>query len=130
MLGSPRKATRNVTQRTTTGYIGPKLVIRGRLSGAGELQIDGKVEGDIVVDGVVDVGESGVVMATVEAERVSVGGRVRGPVLASEEVVVRAGGRLEGEVRAPRVGIDDGGELHGGIDMDFDLDPPGGWEDA
>ena len=112
-----------MTHRSTTGYIGPKLVIRGRLSGAGEIRIDGRVEGDVVVDGVVDVGESGVVMAPIEADRVSVGGRVRGPVLASEEVVVRDGGRLEGDVRAPRVAIDDGGELHGGIDMEFDLDP-------
>ena len=104
------------------GYIGPKLVIRGRMSGAGDLAIDGKLEGDVSVQGAVEVGTSGVVMAAIEAERVSIGGHVRGPVLASDEVVVREGGRLEGDVRAPRVGIEDGGELHGGIDMDFDLE--------
>ncbi len=96
-------------------------MIRGRLSGRGELQIDGRLEGDLSVEGSVDIGASGVVMAAIEADRVSVGGHVRGPVTATDEVAVREGGHLEGDVRAPHVAIDDGGALHGGIDMDFDL---------
>lgn len=110
-----------MTHRSDTGYIGPNLVIHGRLSGEGELYVDGRIEGDLVVEGSVDVGATGVVLAAVEADRVSIGGHVRGPVTAGDEVAVRDGGRLDGDVRAPRVAIEDGGALHGGIDMDFDL---------
>lgn len=110
-----------MTQRSATGYIGPNLVIHGRLSGRGELYIDGRIEGDLAVEGSVEVGATGVVLAAVEADRVAIGGHVRGPVTAGDEVAVRDGGRLDGDVRAPRVAIEDGGALHGGIEMDFDL---------
>lgn len=99
-------------------------MIRGRLSGRGELQIDGKLEGDLSVEGTVEIGASGVVMAAIDADRISVAGHVRGPVTAADEVAIREGGRLDGDVRAPHVAIDDGGSLHGGIDMDFDLPDP------
>lgn len=71
-----------------------------------------------------EIGATGVVMAAIEADRVWVGGHVRGPVTATDEVAVREGGHLSGDVRAPNVAIDDGGALHGGIDMDFDLPEP------
>jgi len=110
-----------VTRRSTPGYIGPGLVIRGRLSGEGELQIDGRLEGDLLVQGAVQVGTAGVVLAAVEADRIVVSGHVRGHVAASDEVAVHEGGRIDGDVRAPKVAIDDGGMLHGGIDMEVDL---------
>jgi cytoskeletal protein CcmA (bactofilin family) len=96
-------------------------MIHGRLTGQGELAIDGRVEGDLQVEGEIHLGSSGVVLAAVEADVVTVAGHLRGNVVATTEVAVRDGGRIEGDVRAPRVAIDDGGALHGGIEMDFDL---------
>lgn len=74
------------------------------------------------MEGELSVGESGVVVATVEAARVEVVGQLRGNVLATDEVAVRDGGLLEGDVRAARIAIDDGGALVGRIEMDFDVD--------
>lgn len=117
-----------MTTRSTNGYIGPNLVIHGRLSGQGEIQIDGRLEGDLEVEGTVSVGPTGVVLAAASADVVEVMGHVRGNVVATTEVAVRDGGRIDGDVRAPRVGIDDGGSLVGGIEMDFEL-PGGGGEE-
>jgi len=110
-----------VTSRSKAGYIGPNLVIHGRLSGRGEITVDGRVEGDVAVEGIVRVGPVGVINAAVEADFVDVAGQLKGAVTGNEEVAVRDGGCIDGDVRAPRVAIDDGGLLHGGIQMDFDL---------
>jgi cytoskeletal protein CcmA (bactofilin family) len=91
------------------------------LTGKGEIQIDGRLEGDLALDGVLSVGADGVVLGAVEADVVDVAGHLKGNVVAVEEALVRAGGQIDGDVRSPRVGIDDGGSLHGGIDMGFDL---------
>lgn len=110
-----------MTDRSTAGYIGPGLVVRGRLSGEGALHIDGRFEGTMEVQGNVEIGADGVVESPVGAGRVTIAGSVRGNVDASEAVVIQMGGRVEGDVYAKRVAIDDGGALHGSIHMDFDL---------
>ena len=110
-----------MTSRSTHGYIGPNLVVHGRLSGKGLMSVDGRLEGDVEMQGELNIGNHGTVIAAVSADVVQVAGRLRGNVRASSEVLVREGGLIEGDVSAPRVGIDDGGGLHGGIQMDFEL---------
>ncbi len=110
-----------MTTRSVPGYIGPQLAIRGRISGDGQLVVDGQIEGDVQIEGTLTVGASGHVVGVIAAGAVDVAGRLRGPVSAFGEVLVRDGGQVDGDVRAPRIGIDDGGSLHGGIDMDFEL---------
>ncbi len=110
-----------MTTRSPLGYIGPKLLVQGRLTGTGEMQIDGKLQGNLDVDGELRIGASGIVVAAVAASTLRVAGHVRGHVHAEHEVAIHEGGLIEGDVRAPCVTIDDGGTLHGGIVMDFEL---------
>ena len=109
-----------MTQRTSTGYIGPGLTLGGRLSGDGDMEIDGRFSGGIELSGTVVVGSTGRVDAPVTCAAVRVAGEVRGDVSAAS-VVVLEGGRIDGDVRAARVAIDDGGLLRGGVFMDFAL---------
>ncbi len=110
----------NVTLRSTTGYIGPELTVRGRLSGEGDIVVDGSFEGEVSLKGQVVVGASGRTRAPVIARHVIVEGRLEGDVRAGE-VVVREGGCLVGDVCAPRIGLDDGGTLLGTVEMQVDL---------
>jgi cytoskeletal protein CcmA (bactofilin family) len=105
----------------TLGYLGPGLLVRGKLTGEGDLTIDGRFDGELDVTGDVQVGERGVVSAPVRAGSLTVSGDLKGDVSAAGAVAVRDGGRIVGDVRAQRVSIDDGGALHGGVEMDFDL---------
>lgn len=111
-----------MTARRLDGTIGPDLVVHGKLDGKSDLRIDGIFEGEIDVDGTIAVGPEGSVTAPLTVSSLEVEGEVRGPVDASDAVVIRTGGRLLGDVRARRIAIDDGGSLQGGIDMDFDLE--------
>ncbi|MFW5921572.1 MAG: bactofilin family protein [Polyangiales bacterium] len=117
----PARRCKKVTQRAHVGYIGPSLVVRGRLTGDGDMQIDGRFEGDIDIEGHLAVGRDGRVTSPVRAGSASVDGRLRGDVAVGDALAVRESGRVDGDVRASRVAIDDGGVVRGGISMDFDL---------
>jgi len=112
----------DMSSRSAEGVIGPQLVVRGRLDGKGELRIEGVLEGEIDLDGSLVVGPEGTVVGPVRARGVEVSGEVHGHVSATEGVAIRAGGRVQGDVRARRIAIDDGASLHGGIEMEFDVE--------
>ncbi len=102
------------------GYVGPGLLVRGELRGAGQLRCDGTFEGSVDLQGALVVGRSGKLVGPVRAQAVAVEGILDGPVMAGE-LNVLAGGRLVGDVRAARIGLDDGGSLEGTVDMEVEL---------
>ncbi|MBX3201837.1 MAG: polymer-forming cytoskeletal protein, partial [Labilithrix sp.] len=60
----------------TSTVIGRASFIRGRVSGDGDLEIAGRVEGEVAVSGDVVVDTSGLVAANVSAARIVVRGAV------------------------------------------------------
>jgi cytoskeletal protein CcmA (bactofilin family) len=98
--------------------IGKSLVVKGEISGAESLYVDGKVEGTINLPGNrVTVGRNGQVAANVMAREIVVLGKVRGNCQATDRVDIRAEGSLTGDVIAARISIEDGAFFKGGIDI-------------
>lgn len=98
--------------------IGKSLVVKGEISGAESLYIDGKVEGSINLPGNrVTVGRNGQVAATILAREIVVLGKIRGNCQATDRVDIRAEGSLTGDVIAARISIEDGAFFKGGIDI-------------
>jgi cytoskeletal protein CcmA (bactofilin family) len=98
--------------------IGKGLIIKGDITGSESLYIDGKVEGSISIPGNrVTVGRNGQVSATINAREIVILGKVRGNVIASDRVDIRAEGGLTGDVTAARISIEDGAFFKGGIDI-------------
>ncbi len=98
--------------------IGKGLFIKGEISGSESLYIDGKVEGSINLPGNrVTVGRNGQVAASIAAREIVVLGKVRGNVMATDRVDIRAEGSLSGDVAAARISIEDGAFFKGGIDI-------------
>ena len=98
--------------------IGKSLVVKGEVSGAESLYIDGKVEGSINLPGNrVTVGRNGQVAATILAREIVVLGKIRGNCQATDRVDIRAEGSLTGDVIAARISIEDGAFFKGGIDI-------------
>ena len=98
--------------------IGKGLLIKGEISGSESLFIDGKVEGSINLPGNrVTVGRNGQVAASITAREIVVLGKVKGNVVASDRVDIRAEGSLTGDVAAARISIEDGAYFKGGIDI-------------
>lgn len=101
--------------------IGSGITIRGSLSGGEPLIIEGRVEGTIALKNHLTVERGGVVAADVEIEHLTVNGEIQGNIVAEQTVSVSATATVLGNIKAPRVIIDDGARFKGSIEMDFDL---------
>jgi hypothetical protein len=72
----------------------------------------------------VTVGAEGDVKADIIARILVVEGRVQGNLSAEEQVMLRSSARVEGDIRAPRVVLEDGARFRGGVDMGDPEDRP------
>src|SRR5271155_3708345 len=98
--------------------IGRTLVIKGEVSGAEALYIDGRIEGKIMLgDNRVTIGRNGAVQADISAREVVVMGKVTGNIECSDRVDIRSEGVVNGNVTTVRISVEDGAVLKGGIQV-------------
>ena len=97
--------------------LGPTLHFKGELYGEEDLDFQGQIEGSIEHTRSLSIGKEGGVTGNIKAKFVIVEGRVDGDIHASESVSVRASAKVKGNIYAPRVGIADGANFSGSIDM-------------
>jgi cytoskeletal protein CcmA (bactofilin family) len=98
--------------------IGKSITIRGDLSGDEDLVLDGRIEGRVELsDHHLTVGPNGHIQAELAARGVTINGRVVGNVTATERVEIGASGRLDGDIVAPRLLVQEGAQLNGSIMM-------------
>ena len=113
---TPSPATSSGNQSTT---IGASIKVRGELSGEENLVIQGNIEGTIKLkDHNVSVGEQGRIQADVYAKNIIVQGELSGDLYGTENVTIARSGRVNGNIVAPRVVLEDGAKFKGSIDMD------------
>jgi len=110
---SPTPSTRKVAM------IGTGIQINGDISGDENLVIDGSVEGSVKLDSnEVSVGQGGRVKADVSARIVRIDGQVNGDITGQEKVIISKSGNVRGNIKSPRVLLEDGAMFKGSIDMD------------
>ncbi|HEY7617631.1 MAG TPA: polymer-forming cytoskeletal protein [Terriglobales bacterium] len=129
MLQSPE---RPVGQSSTTSHsplsaagapveqatIGRSLVIKGELTGAESLYVDGRIEGSITVaDHRVTIGRNGIVAANITAREIVIMGKVKGNIQCTDRVDIRSEGSLTGDVITQRISVEDGAILKGSVQV-------------
>src|SRR5690349_3047411 len=102
---------------TGTCVLGPTLHFKGELYGEEDLEFQGQLEGSIEHTRSLSIGKDGGVTGNIKAKFVIVEGRVDGDIYATESVSVRPSAKVKGNIFAPRVGIADGANFSGSIDM-------------
>lgn len=84
----------------------------GEITGAGDLQVDGRIEGEIRIEGRLTVGPDAVVLADVVAGSLHIEGRVEGRVRVATKVTIGQRGCLVGDV-AGFLHVEEGGVFKG-----------------
>ena len=109
----------------TPGLIGKAIRIKGELHGEEDLVIEGKVEGTIALKkNHLIVERSAVITAHVEVQNVTIKGSMNGNTNASNKVEITADAKVVGDIKAPRITMEEGAKFRGMVDMDVKL-PPG-----
>ena len=99
--------------------IGASVTLEGTLRCEEDLRLEGKLKGAVAVPNHrVVIGSSGRVRADVHARVIEVEGSVVGDLVGVERVVVTATGNVVGNLKAPRVSLENGAQFKGSIDMD------------
>jgi len=82
--------------------------ITGTLRFNGELTFDGKLDGDIATEGILNLGDNAVVKGNLNVNAVVVRGKVNGNVTAKEKIEIKTKTELFGDIRSPKLVIEEG----------------------
>src|SRR5256885_1984582 len=82
--------------------------LKGTLKFSGELTFDGKLDGDIQTDGSLILGDNAVIKGNLNVTTVVVRGKVNGNVAAKEKIDIKTKAELFGDIRAPKLVIEEG----------------------
>ncbi len=118
---TPTFTATNPVERVTT-VLGPGINWKGDLRGKGGVRIEGTLEGEIAVQGIVIVGETGrVTCKTFKAGTIIVAGSVNAEIV-SEKLEIRATGRVYGDVTTQSFSTEEGAFLRGKVTMEEKVD--------
>jgi cytoskeletal protein CcmA (bactofilin family) len=98
--------------------VGEKLSIKGEVVGEGDLELAGRFEGVINVNGRVLVGDRAEVDADITASTIVVGGKVRGNLNATGRVEILPQGTLTGNLKSGSFAAAEGALVKGEIVVD------------
>lgn len=103
--------------RNSDTIIGQEAYFQGTLTAKGSLRIDGRIDGSIVDAKLVTVGKTGKIKGDVSCEICTLSGEVRGNISALDHIEVLSGSKIDGDMRAPRIIIEEGAVFNGNCSM-------------
>ncbi len=106
-----------VISESVISIIGPGMRIVGDCETDDTVRIEGKVEGSVRAGKAVVVGKDGIVEGDIVTQDAVVSGHVKGTVTAESRLELQATSRVEGQVFARRMQLEDGAVLNGTIQM-------------
>jgi cytoskeletal protein CcmA (bactofilin family) len=109
-------------------FLGEGTQFKGVLSFAGAVRIDGHLEGEIVGEELLIIGEPAQVKAEIEVGTLVVSGQVQGAISARDRVELLRPGRVTGTIRTPCLVVAEGAVFNGNCEMagsdDESTEPP------
>lgn len=112
-----RSGGNGASQETVISIIGPGMKVTGDCETDGTIRVDGELHGSVRAGKAVVVGKDGVVEGEIHTQDAVISGRVDGSLHAESRLELQATSRVEGEVFAPRMQLEEGAVLNGTVHM-------------
>lgn len=93
------------------------VTIEGKVSSNGSIRLDGKINGDIISEGNVTIGDQGEVNGKVNGLSITVGGKVEGSINAKEKLMLESKANLKGDVFTKILVVEAGARFDGKSNM-------------
>ena len=97
--------------------IGSGTTVEGKIRTQGNIRVDGKMMGELHAAENVAVGLTGEIEGNINGRNVTVGGKIRGNIIAVDKLVFEGKAVVRGDIRAARLVIDEGAVFDGKISM-------------
>ena len=98
--------------------IGKNCEVKGGLTAKGGIRVDGKVEGSVISEDTVIVGEHAVVKGDIVGTHVVIAGKVNGDVTAKTKLEILHTGKLYGDIKSPKLAMAEGVVFEGTCEME------------
>lgn len=102
--------------------IGPGMKILGDCDSDGAVRIEGTVQGNIRAGKAVVVGKEGIVDGDIFTQDAVIAGTVKGTLRAESRLEVQPTSKIEGEIIAARMQLEEGAVLNGTVKMGANVD--------
>jgi len=91
--------------------------VEGKVSSNGSIRLDGTIQGDIICQGSVTIGESGEVFGKVNGQSITIGGKVEGMINAKEKLMLESKADLKGDIYTKILVVEAGARFDGKSNM-------------
>src|SRR5579859_4014590 len=113
-----RRELTELLEDDLVGLLLPGADFYGKMSFAsGMIRLDSHCKGEITCEGTIMVGNQGEIEADIHARIISIGGKVKGTIHASERIEIKERGLLQGDIHTPCLVVDPGGFFDGQCHM-------------
>lgn len=121
------KKTRRLRDRISGAptLINEGCKITGTISGKGDYQVSGEVDGDCDIDGTVTLTRAGYWSGTIIAGHVVISGHVEGDIIAHGKVEISDSARITGKVTGEAIAVAEGAVVEGQMKTTGKTEPVG-----
>ena len=99
--------------------------ITGVISGGGEYQVSGEIDGDCDIDGSVILARNGFWAGTIKANNVVICGHVEGDIIATGKVEIAESAKITGTVTGEAIAVAEGAIVEGVMKTTVQPEPVG-----
>lgn len=113
----PRRTAERTARPTDTDskrlFVGREICLSGEITSCDKLVVEGRVEASLSSARVIEIAPTGFFRGSAQVEEADISGRYEGELIATDKLIVRAGGQLSGSIRYGRIVIESGGQISG-----------------
>jgi len=105
-------------QANQINIIGAGTTIKGDIDCNGDMRIDGKVTGNINVQGKIVIGQTGNINGQINCKNSEIEGKVEGKIFVGELLVLKSTAAILGDITTTKLAIEPGATFTGNCKMD------------
>lgn len=112
-----KRRTMDGVKTEATAVITAGVYLTGTIQGNVDVILNGALEGDVRLSGMLVVGKSGKIRGKIDAGNVVIEGDVEGTIKAKEKVEIRDGGKFKGDIMTATIAVSDNAYFEGNVKM-------------
>ena len=116
MFTKNKEKSLEINQQEISAIIGEGYVFTGELSGSSVIRIEGKIIGNVNVEGGVILGEKGILEGDINSKSAIVYGTVNGNIKTTH-LEIKKSGNVNGEISTDTLEIEIGAQYNGKLNM-------------